>query len=95
MANTTKHEKTVKELFIGECWEYLRENFHKFNEANKIKIALELSKKSIPTELTGSINTSITAMGTIVYGGVDAEFNIGSNHSPENPQSPPEASSDN
>ena len=93
--NTSRSEKTVKELFIGECWEYLRNNFHKFNEANKIKIALELSKKSIPTELTGNINTNITAMGTIVYGGVKAEFNIGSNNPPENTQSTTEASPNN
>jgi hypothetical protein len=51
--NTTKHEKTIKELFIGECWEYLRKNFRKFNQTNKIKIALELCKKDIPQEIVG------------------------------------------
>lgn len=52
--NTTRHEKTIKELFIGECWEYLRNNFHKFNETNKIKIALELCKKDVPVQVEGS-----------------------------------------
>ena len=47
--NTTTYEKTIKELFVGKCWEYLDNNFHKFNETNKIKIALEVCKKDIPT----------------------------------------------
>lgn len=81
MANTSKHEKNIKELFIGECWEYLRENFHKFNEANKIKIALELSKKSIPTELTGGFNVQPVVMGTITIDNKPVEFNIGSSPS--------------
>lgn len=63
--NTTKQEKTIKELFIGECWEYLRNNFHKFNQTNKIKIALELSKKSIPQEIEGNFKHAVTEMPAI------------------------------
>lgn len=51
--NTTRKEKAIKELFLGECWEYLRNNFHKFNETNKIKIALTLATKDIPQEVNG------------------------------------------
>lgn len=54
MNNAAKGEKTIKELVIKNCWQYLYENFHKFKEPNKIKIALELCKKDLPTELTGS-----------------------------------------
>jgi hypothetical protein len=61
--NTTKHEKSIKELFVGECWEYLRENFRKFNETNKIKIALELCKKDIPQEFKGALQ--VTEMPSI------------------------------
>lgn len=49
--NITKHEKRVKELFVQRCWEYLHDNFHKFNEANKIKIALAICTKNMPTQL--------------------------------------------
>lgn len=48
-------EQSVKEIFIGECWTYLRNNFHKFNQTNQIKIALELCKKDVPQVMTGEI----------------------------------------
>lgn len=41
----TKQEKTIKELFVGKCWSYLNDNFHKFSESSKIEIVLELSKE--------------------------------------------------
>lgn len=59
--NTTKHEKTIKELFLNECWEYLRDNFHKFNETNKIKIALTLAQKDLPQEISGMQQTVIVS----------------------------------
>jgi len=53
--NTTKHEKTIKELFVGKCWSYLNDNFHKFSQTNKIKIALALTTKDLPTQLDGEL----------------------------------------
>ena len=61
--NTTKREKTIKELFMGECWEYLRNNFHKFNETNKIKVALTLVQKDIPQKIEGDMK--VTEMPSI------------------------------
>ena len=49
--NTSKSEKSIKELFIGKCWVYLNDNFHKFTETNKIKVALELCKKDVAVDL--------------------------------------------
>jgi hypothetical protein len=59
--NTTKQEKAIKELFVGKCWEYLNDNFHKFTEANKIKIALTLATKDIPMALehSGTIDVNV------------------------------------
>lgn len=51
--NTTKHEKTIKSLFVGKCWEYLNDNFHKFTQDNKIKIALALASKDTAQEIKG------------------------------------------
>ena len=86
--NTTKHEKSIKELFIGECWEYLRNNFHKFNEANKIKVALTLAQKDIPQKVEGDIK--VTEMPAIqkLSGEANqenriAEFLIGSPLTPQ------------
>ena len=53
MPDITKAEKTKRELLVGKSWEFLNDNFHKFNEDNKIKIALELCKKNMPTILEG------------------------------------------
>ena len=55
MANTTKAEKKIKEVFINNCWKYLHDNFHKFNQSNQIKIALELVKKNIPQVIEGEV----------------------------------------
>jgi hypothetical protein len=71
----SKSEKTIKELFVGQCWSYLSDNFHKFNETNKIKIALELCKKDQPTKLEGSLN--VTMMGTVKIGDKPLELDIG------------------
>jgi hypothetical protein len=77
--NTSPQEKSIKELFVGKCWEYLNDNFHKFSEANKIKIALELSKKDLPTQLTGEVK--VTEMPTVKAGRLGQlqplEFDIG------------------
>lgn len=53
--NTTKFEKSKKEILIGKSWEYLLDNFHKFNEANKIKIALAIVNKDMPTQMAGEM----------------------------------------
>jgi hypothetical protein len=75
--NTTKQEKTLKELFLGKCWAYLDENFHKFTEANKIKIALTLAQKDIPQEVTG-LSQQIVVMNDIIKKDQEAlRFNIG------------------
>lgn len=75
-------EKTIKELFVGHCWSYLNDNFHKFTETNKIKIALELCKKDIPQEMKG--NFTVTKMPTIQAGtgeaATDLIFDIGTPH---------------
>lgn len=45
--NTTKQEKSIKELFRKKCWSYLSVNFRKFTTENKIKIALALVCKDM------------------------------------------------
>jgi len=63
MAEITQREKNIKELFIGKCWTFLHDNFHKFSLPNQIKIALELAKKDIPQVLDGEVR--YTMMQTI------------------------------
>ena len=75
--NTTKQEKTIKELFIGKCWGYLNDNFHKFSESNKIRIALALAQKDIPQEMTGMDMRQVVVMGEIKKNDDPVRFNIG------------------
>jgi hypothetical protein len=45
----------TKAKVISNCWEYLFENFHKFNESNKIKITLAIICRDMPTKLEGDV----------------------------------------
>ena len=78
MSAATQIQRTLKEIVIGNCWEYLRDNFHKLNEANKIKVAMVLCAKSIPQEITGMNTQQIVVMGEIKKNGEPLRFNIGS-----------------
>ena len=73
--NTTKYEKTLKELMLGKCWEYLNDNFHKFTEANKIKVSLALLQKDMPNKMEGGFN--VTQMPTVKIDDKPMEVNLG------------------
>ncbi len=75
MSAITQRERTVKELVLETCWEYLRSNFSKFSDANKIKVALALAQKSLPQETIGSLQ--VTQMPAITKGSEPLEYNIG------------------
>ena len=63
--NTTNEQKTDKRSLLHKGWTYLNDNFHKFTEDNKIRIALELVKKDMPTMIEGELNQKITQMGSV------------------------------
>lgn len=89
--NTTTQEKTVKELFLGKCWEYLNDNFHKFTEPNKIKIALALAQKDLPQEVKG-LQQQIVVMQEIKKNQQELRYNIGNPDSTQDTQYPEQAS---
>lgn len=37
------------------CYDYLIDNFHKFTDANKLKVSLSLATKMAPSEVEGGI----------------------------------------
>lgn len=76
MSDISKYEKSIKELFVGKCWSYLDENFHKFSETNKIKIALELCKKDVPQEFDGTMK-QVVLMENIKKDGTNFDIKIG------------------
>lgn len=57
--NTSKHDKSIKELFRGKCWSYLHDNFHKFTDDNKIKVALALVCKDLDKDISNGNETKI------------------------------------
>ena len=54
MSIPTGREKIATEELVNKCKVFLNDNFHKFTEANKIKISLSLITKSMPTQLEGN-----------------------------------------
>jgi len=77
MPDITLSEKSKRNLLIGKTWEYLCDNFHKFNEENRIRIALELCKKNMPTILEGDMTNKIILMPTVKIDGKEQEVKIG------------------
>lgn len=53
MPDITLEEKKKRNSLIGKSWEYLCDNFHKFSQDNRIRIALEITKKNMPTVIEG------------------------------------------
>lgn len=53
--NTTNEEKRATKDLLNKCRTFLNDNFHKFSQTNKIKIALALIQKSMPTQLEGEL----------------------------------------
>ena len=70
-----KSIKAKQTRLYNMSYDYLLDNFHKFSEANKIKIALQLTSKMVPTQLEGGL--TLTQMPAIVIDGQPLEPNIG------------------
>lgn len=66
----------IKNQVIQNSWNYILENFHKFTEANKIKVVLAIISKDMPTKLEGGL--SFTNMPVVKEDGKPQEINIGS-----------------
>jgi hypothetical protein len=69
--------KSLKSQVIENCWQYVHENFHKFNEANKIKISLAILTKDMPTTLNGSGINGETKVVIIYPDGKKIEDTVG------------------
>ncbi len=48
MPRIKQEEQEVRERLVNKCFTYLDDNFHKFKEARKIRIAIDIIKKAIP-----------------------------------------------
>ena len=64
-------------MLVRKSWTYLHDNFHKFSQDNKIKIALELAKKDMPDKNEHSGEINFNQMGTIKIDGLPFEVKLG------------------
>jgi hypothetical protein len=57
----TWDEQKAKSVLLKKCYSYLENNFNRFSETNKLKVALALVQRRIPEELntTGEVNVTI------------------------------------
>jgi len=51
MPRVKQEEQQVREQLVNKCFVYLNDNFHKFKEAKKIRIAIDIIKKSLPQQM--------------------------------------------
>jgi hypothetical protein len=65
----------VRERVIAKLWAYMDDNFHKFSEANKMKLMVAICGKNIPQQLDGEIR--YTAMSTIKIHNEPLNLDIG------------------
>ena len=77
--NAEKGNINIREEVLTKTWQYLFDNFHKFTEANKIKVALALAGKSIPTSIEHSGHITYAKMDEIKRDGELMRFKIGEN----------------
>lgn len=70
-----KKPTTLKQVQLYKmAHDYLLQNFHKFSEYNKIKVALVIVSKYIPTKIEGGI--AVNQMPVIVKDGKPLEVNF-------------------
>ncbi len=71
----TSQEHTVRQRVLEKLWGYVDENFHKFTDANKLKIVVALCAKSMPQIIEG--NYSVTKMPSVKVELKEQELNLG------------------
>ena len=69
-------DKNKQEQLYKLCHDYLIDNFHKFTDANKLKVALVISSKYVPQKIEGSY--TVTQMPNVKIGGRLHELDFGS-----------------
>jgi len=75
MDNRPSIRKKQEQLY-KICHDYLIDNFHKFSEANKIKVATVLCGKMVPQKVESEVSFNKTP--DVYIDGKKQEFNIGS-----------------
>lgn len=79
--------KHKQERLYTLCHDYLIDNFHKFTDANRLKVSLVIATKMVPTQATVDGNYTVTKMESVKIEDQTLEYNIGNNRITEIAQS--------
>lgn len=72
----TAQQETIRQKVLEKLWDYVDQNFHKFTDANKLKVVVALCSKSMPQIVEG--NYQVTKMPSVKIEGKEQELIIGS-----------------
>jgi len=73
----TSQKHTARELAIGKLWQEIVDNFHKYSEANKIKLMAAVLGKDVPQHTTIDGNYNVTKMPTVKLQEKEQELTLG------------------
>lgn len=78
MPAISKEDTISFQSLFRKSYTYLDDNFHKFDEKNKIQVAIAVCKMAVPQKLEHAGAVSVV-MPTIEKGNRLLEYNIGKN----------------
>lgn len=73
-----KSLRRKQDKIYSMCHDYLIDNFHKFSDANKIKISLALASKMVPTTQKHEGEITFNKTPDVILGDTKLEYDIGS-----------------
>ena len=75
--NRDQNQQVIRAELLKTCYSYLRDNFHKFGEAKKIQIALQLVSKDIPNKMEHSGTMTFMDLAKKALDGEDTQAGAG------------------
>lgn len=75
--NRDQNQQAIRADLLKTCYSYLRDNFHKFGEAKKIQIALQLVSKDIPNKMEHSGTMTFMDLAKKALDGDDTQIDPG------------------
>lgn len=76
MANgLCERDRDVKNEVIQMCWMYLKSNFSKFSDGNKLKVSLAIVSKNMPQEVNQVVQ--VNQLPAVKINDSELEFDVG------------------
>lgn len=96
MPEITQREKIAKQTLYEIGYEYLRDNFHKLSDHNKVRVSIEMLKIfNKDDSKTKSDIHQVVVMNDIIKNDNPLRYNLGQINSPRNVEDSRQTGSDN